>query len=86
MVLSASCEGSAARHAGVVERNRSNQARSFLNSWDRVKDPFSGHCLRESSILLRNRRTGGHTWETYSNFPRRVHRSLRVAVGLRDHV
>ena len=60
--------------------------RSFQNSGERVKDPFSGYYLRVSSILLRNRRAGDHTCQMYSNFPRRVHRSLRVAVGLRDHV
>ena len=39
-----------------------------------------------SNIVLRNRRAGGQTWEMYNNFPWRVHRSFRVAVGLRNHV
>ena len=65
----------------MVGRNQSNQAKSLLNSGERVKDPFSRHYLRVvSSILLRNRYIGGHTWETYSNFPKRVRRSLSVAV------
>ena len=68
----------------VVGRNLSNQARSLRNSEERVKEPCSGHCLRVSSILLRKKWAGGHTWEIYSNLPRRVQRSQRVAVGLLD--
>ena len=39
-----------------------------------------GHCLMVSSILLRKRWAGEHTWATYSSFPRNVRRSLRVVV------
>ena len=45
----------------VVQRSQLIQCKAFFNSEERMKDPCSGHCLRVSSIQLRNKRACGQT-------------------------